>query len=88
MTLDCVMPFSRIENLNTRKSFRVMVENWKHDILEFSSCHVCKNRNRVLLTSDSLPNISLVVGQSSVNISLMLRAHDVPVSTSRLTSNQ
>ena len=30
----------------------------------------CKNRNFVLLTSDLLPNISLVVGQSSVNISL------------------
>ena len=39
-----------------------------------------------LPTSDLLPSISLVVGQSSVNISLVTRAHDV--STSRLTSIQ
>ena len=29
---------------------------------------MCSNRNRVLVTSDLLPNISLVVGQPSVNI--------------------
>ena len=38
------------------------------------------------LTSDLLPNISLVVGQSSVNVSLALCARDI--STLRLTSNQ
>ena len=45
-----------------------------------------KNRNRVLQTSDLLPNISPIVGQLSVNISLALRASDM--STLRLTSNQ
>ena len=40
----------------------------------------------VLLTIDLLPNISLVVGQSSVNISLTLCAREI--STSRPTSNQ
>ena len=39
-------------------SFHVMAENWKHlkDILAFSSFLVCWNRNRILLTSDLLPN--------------------------------
>ena len=43
-------------------SFHVLAENWKHlkDTLAFSSFLVCKNRNRILLTSDLLPNISLV----------------------------
>ena len=35
----------------------------------FLSFVLCKSRNRFLLTSDLLPNISLVVGLS-VNISL------------------
>ena len=66
----------------------VMAENWQllKDTLAFSSFLVCWNRNRVLLTSDLLPNISLVVGQSSVNISLALRAREISIS--RLTSNQ
>ena len=61
-------------------------ENWKYlkDTLAFLSFLVGKNQNRILLTSDLLPNISLVVGQSSVNISLGLP----DISTSRLTSNQ
>ena len=65
-----------------------LAENWKYlkDTLAFLSFLVGLNRNRILLTSDLLPNISLVVGQSSVNISLGLRAPDI--STSRLTSNQ
>ena len=66
----------------------VMAENWKKS--EGYNCFfvflVCENRNRVLLTSDLLPNISLVVGQSSGNISLALRARDI--STSRLTYRQ
>ena len=37
-------------------------------------------RNRFLLTSDLLPNISLVVCQLSVNISLALRARDISTS--------
>ena len=39
---------------------------------------MCKNRKRFLLTSDLLSNtcMSLVVRQSSVNISLALHAHD------------
>ena len=69
-------------------SIHVMAENWQllKDMLVFSSFLVCWNRNGILLTSDLLPNISLVVGQSSVNISLALCAREV--STSRLTSNQ
>ena len=64
-------------------SFHVMGENWKHlkytlTFSGFSSFLVCYNRNRVLLTSDLLPNISLVVCQSSVNISL--RARDISTS--------
>ena len=68
-------------------SIHVMAENWQHlkGTLAFSSFLVCYNRNRVLLTSSLLPIISLVVGQSSVNISLALRARD---SSLRLTSNQ
>ena len=69
-------------------SFHVMAVNWRHlkDTLVFSSFIVCLNRNRVLLTSGLLPNISLVIGQLSVNISLALCTHEI--STSRLTSNQ
>ena len=50
-------------------------ENLQHlkDTIVFSSFLVCYNRNTVFLTSDLLPNISLVVGQSSVNILLALR---------------
>ena len=68
--------------------FHVMVEYWKHvkDTLAFSLFLVCENRNRILLTSDLLPNMSQVVGRSLVNKSLPLRACDI--STSRLTSNQ
>ena len=40
------------------------------DTLGLSSLLVCNKQNRVLLTSDLLLNISFVVGQSSVNISL------------------
>ena len=36
---------------------------------------------RVLLTGDLLPYISLVVGQSSVNISLALRTHEISTTT-------
>ena len=56
-----------------------MAEIWKRlkDTLAFSSFVVCLNRNTVLLTKDLLPNISLVVGQSSVNISLALHARDI-----------
>ena len=54
-------------------SFRVMEENWQHP----KAFLVCKNRNGVL------PNISLVVGQWSVNISLAFHAPEI--STSRLT---
>ena len=65
-------------------SFRVMEENWQHpkDTLAFSFL-VCKNRNGVLLKINLLPNISLVVGQWSVNISLALHAREI--STSRMT---
>ena len=98
MSLDGVhiTSFSRIIHVNTsitikvlgEISFRVMEENWQHlkDTLAFSSLLVCYNQNRVLLTRDLLPNISLVVGQSSVYISLALRVRDI--ATSRLTSNQ
>ena len=52
-----------------------------------ASCRfLCVRSERVLLTSDLLPNISLVVGQSSVNISLALCARDISIS--RLTFNQ
>ena len=52
-----------------RISFHVIAENWKHlkDTLAFSSFLVFWNRNRFLLQSDLLPNISLVVGQSSIS---------------------
>ena len=100
MTLDGVMSISRFKNLrNTCKASvtvkilgrifsHIMVENWQHlkDTLAFSLFLVCWNQNRVLLTSDLLPSISLVVSQSSVNISLALHAHEI--CTSRLTSNQ
>ena len=71
-----------------RISFCVLAENWNHlkDTLLFLVILIWKNLNRVLLTSDLLPNISLVVGQLSVNVSLPLRARDI--STSGLTSNQ
>ena len=41
-----------------------MAENWQHlkDTLAFSSFLVCLNLNNFLLTSDLLPNISLIVG--------------------------
>ena len=78
--------FSRVKNsLHTCKClyfsqsslwdfFHVMAENWKHlkDTLACSSFLVCENQNRILLTNDLLRNIFLVVGQSSVNISLSL----------------
>ena len=69
-------------------SIHVMAEHWQllKDTLSSSSFLVSKNRKRVLITSDLLPNILLVVDQSSVNISLSLRAREI--STSRLTSNQ
>ena len=69
-------------------SFYVMAKSWEYlkGTLVFSSFLVCSNRNRVLLTSDVLPSIALVVGQSSVNISPALRTRDK--STSRLASNQ
>ena len=71
-----------------RISIHVMAEHWQllKNTLASSSFLVCKNRKRVLITSDLLPNILLVVDQSSVNISLSLRAREI--STSRLTSNQ
>ena len=98
MTLDGVTSFSRIKTYKTLVNvsvivkvlggiaFHVMAENWKHlkDTLAFSSLRVCYNGKRVLLTSALLPNISLAVGQSSVKISLALRARDI--STLRLTS--
>ena len=80
MTLDGEMSFSRIKNLHVNASMAVKIlggicvhalaKIWKHlkDTLAFLSFIVCKNRNRVLLTSDLLPNISLAVGRSSGNI--------------------
>ena len=70
-----------LQSSSWRDFFHVMAENWKHlkDAIAFSSfltC-MCKNRNRFLLTSDLLPNLSMVVGQSSVGISLALRARDI-----------
>ena len=58
-------------------SFHVMAKNWQHlkEILGLSSFFV----NRVLLTSGLLPNLSLVVGQSSVNISLGLALVKYPL---------
>ena len=46
---------------------------------------MCKNQNRFLLTSVLLPSISLVVGQSLVNIPLEPWTRDT--STSGLTCN-
>ena len=65
-----------------------MAENWgkKKRIQLLFRRFLCIRIKIVLLTSDLLSNISLVVGQSSVNISLALRARDI--STSWLTSNQ
>ena len=59
-----------------------MAENWKHlkETPEFSLFHVYKNLNRVLLTSDLLSNISMVVGQLSVDISLAFWARDISTS--------
>ena len=59
--------------------FHVIAEILKHlkDTLAFSSCLAFYNRYRFLLASDLLPNISLVVGQSSVNLSLALSASDI-----------
>ena len=47
--------------------------------METESCYL------LLLTSYLLPNIAQIVGQSSVNMTLALRA--VEISTTRLTSN-
>ena len=54
--------------------FYVMVENWKHlkDTLAFSRFLYVRIEIASLLTIDLLPNISLVVSQWSVNISLAL----------------
>ena len=45
-------------------SFHVTVINWQQlkDTLGFSSFLGCLNQNRILLTRDLLPNISLVIG--------------------------
>ena len=70
-------------------SIHVVADSWQSlkDTLAISSFLVCWNQyTRVLLTSDLLPNISLVVGQLSVNMSHALCAREI--STSRLTSNQ
>ena len=97
--LDGLTLFSCIKNLHNeykclyystsfgRISFHVMTENWQHlkATLAFS-LFLCVRIQTVLLTSDLFPNISLVVGQSSLNISLVLWAHEI--STLRLTSNQ
>ena len=99
LVLDGLTLFSCIKNLYNkykclyysksfgRISFHVMTENWQHlkATLAFS-LFLCVRIEIVLLTSDLLPNISLVVGLSSVNISLTLQAREIP--TSRLTSKQ
>lgn len=97
MALEGVTSFfshkKNLRNTNFSQSFgRDFVSTAK--TLEISEEYTCvssflvRYRNRVFLhvTSDLLPNISLVVGQLSVNISPALRARDV--STSRLTSKQ
>ena len=63
-------------------SFHVMAKNWKHlkDSLAFVSSLECSNRNRVWLTSEILPNVSLDVGQSLVNMSLALFTYDISTS--------
>ena len=45
--------------------------------MPFFIAFVWLDRNRVLLTSDLLPNMSLVVGQSSVDIPLALQIQEV-----------
>ena len=60
-------------------SFHVMAENWQY--LKDTLAFLLESK----LTSDLLPNISLVVGQSSVHISLVLRVREISTS---LTSNQ
>ena len=98
MTLDKVTSFSCFRILrNTlnayirvivlaRISFHEMAKSgniWIHlRFRRFLSVRI----ETILLTSNLLPSISLVVGQSSVTISLVTRAHDV--SSSRLTSSQ
>ena len=60
-----------------RTSFHLMAENWqflKDTLYLLFFVSVGWIRNRVLLISDLCPNISLVVGQSSVNILLALRS--------------
>ena len=99
MTLDGVLLFSRIKtyeiHVNASITVKVVggISSCNGRKLEKSEGYNCffvvscvLESNRFLLTSDLLPNISLVVGQSSVNISLALRARDI--STSWLTSNQ
>ena len=67
-------------------SFHEMAKISKHlDTPAFSS-FLGVRIEIVLLTSNLFPSISLVVGQSSVNRSLVTGARDV--STSRLTSSQ
>ena len=50
------------------------------DALTFSSFLLCLNRNKVLITCDLLPKISLVVDQSSVNISTLITDFTQPFS--------
>ena len=67
--------------------YLVMVENWKHLKDKFGFlCFNCVRIKIVSLTSDFLLNISLVLGQWSVNISLAGSALDI--FTLQLTSNQ
>ena len=88
MTLDGVTSFSRIKTYEIHInasitdqnfggiSFYVMAENWQHLKVHLPYRRFY-DRNRVLRTSDFLHNIPLVVSQSSVNISLALRANRI-----------
>ena len=57
--------------------------------LACSSCLMYYNRNTFLLTSDFLPNISLVVGHWQLTyLSLALRTHDISTTTNLQTSDR
>ena len=62
-----------------REFFGAMAESWKKLMTSnvFSSCFVCKNRNRSAPLRELLSNNSLFVGQLYEDKSIALRARDL-----------
>ena len=86
MTLDGVTSFFRIINLRNTCKRIYYSQSSRRDLFSCNGGKLAFPSFLVYLpTSDLLPNVSLVVGQTSVNTSLALRAREI--STSRLISN-